>query len=155
MEYSGDLRGRDFSDQNLAGARFENANLFQADFRKSCLAGATFKKCFAAEARFENAKGQDLFAESCNFFGSRFCQADLRDATFRKCVLAGTDFSGAILDRLTLTLDCNSFENAKLDQTQGAMLAFLICRADIPQRRKLLDAFNGRERAWLEKMFAR
>ncbi len=154
-ELTGNLRGRDFSGQDLAGVVFRGADLYRADFRHARLQGASFVDCFAAEAWFTRAEMADVRALRSSFYGADFTEAILRDSVFQQCVLAGADLRGAVLDRLTATLDCNSFEKVKLDRAQGAKLAFLISRPESPQREKLLAAVAARDRAWLESVFAR
>lgn len=155
MEFTGDLRKRNFSGQDLTGAFFHDANLCQASFAGAKLEDAFFLNCFAAECSFEKANCARLQAAETNFYRSMFREANLTKATLWRCVLAGADLRGAELKRLTVTLDCNSFEEVRLDRAAGAELAYLFGRAHSPQRNRWLDVLGERDRVWLERTFAR
>ncbi|MGH9602993.1 MAG: pentapeptide repeat-containing protein [Terriglobales bacterium] len=139
MNHTGDFRKRDFSGQNLAGAHFRDADLYQAAFAGASLEGAIFENCFAAEASFEQARCARLRAANCSFYRASFRGAELDDALLWMCVLAGADLRGASLKHVTLTLDCNSFEEIQVDRATGAKLAYLFGRARSPQRKGWLD----------------
>jgi uncharacterized protein YjbI with pentapeptide repeats len=155
MEFTGDLRKKDFSAQDLTAALFRDADLCQASFAGANLEDAFFLNCFAAEASFERANCTRLQAAESNFFRSNFRGANLTEALLWRCVLAGADLRGAELKHLTLTLDCNSFEEVWLDSAAGAELAYLFGRARSPQRDRWLEVLGERDHAWLERVFAR
>ena len=154
-QFEGDLRGRDFAGCALAGAVFQNANLYRASFAGANLEGAKFLECFAAEANFEGAHCWDLGAERTSFYRASFRRADLSGALLWRCVLAGGDFRGANLKRVTVTLDCNTFEDILLDRSVSAELAYLFGRARSPLARRWLDVLGERNLTWLERVFAR
>jgi uncharacterized protein YjbI with pentapeptide repeats len=94
-------------------------------------------------------------ATDCNFFRANFQDADLRDVLLRRCVLAGADLRGAKLRGLTVTLDCHSFENVRLNREAAVQLAFLFSLAESSLRvsaRALIDE-TTRER--LARIFER
>lgn len=155
MEFTGDLRKRDFSGQDLTGAFFRDADVCQASFIGAKLEDAFFLNCFAAECSFEKANCTRMQAAETNFYRCAFREANLTEATLWRCVLAGADLRGAELKWLTVTLDCNSFEEVRLDRAAGAELAYLFGRARSPQRDRWLDVLGARDRAWLERVFAR
>jgi len=155
MELTGNLRKRNFSQQDLSGAVFRSADLFQARFDGAQLSGAVFAGCFAAEATFERAHCAKLQAAGTNFYRSCFRGADLSGSLLWDCVLAGADLRGATLTRVTLTLDCNSFEEIHLSRTASAKLAYLFGRARSPHRQGWLDLAGGRDLALLERFFKR
>jgi len=150
-----DLRGKDFSGTNLAGTVFEGADLYRASFADANLTGATFLNCFAAEANFKQANCAHLQAIKTNFYRAGFGGADLSDALLWNCVLSGADLRGAKLRRLTLTLDCNSFEELRLERNASAELAYLFGRARSPHRQGWLDVLGERDLARLVHVFER
>jgi uncharacterized protein YjbI with pentapeptide repeats len=155
VNFSGDFRGRDFSGQDLCGTIFKRADLSRACFRGACLADAVFLDCFAAEACFDVADCSGLEAKRTNFYRASFRRADLDSALFRECVLAGADFRDAALRKLTLTLDCNSFEEVLLDRASSVRLAYLFGRLRSPHRTGWTKLLGPRERAWLERLSGR
>lgn len=155
MEFTGNLRKRDFSGHDLAGVVFRDADLFQARFSGAKLSQAVFAGCFAAEATFDQAKCTKLQATGTNFYRSSFRAADLTDSLFWDCVLAGADLRDATLKRITLTLDCNSFAELRLSRTASAKLAYLFGRARTPHRQKWLDIIGDHDLALLERLFKR
>jgi uncharacterized protein YjbI with pentapeptide repeats len=154
MIFTGDLRGRCFDRQDLRGGQFVEADLYRATFRGADLAAAVFVQCFAAEAVFAGANCTDLVSRSSNFYRAGFRGADLANALFWKCVLAGADLRGAAIRGVTLTLDCNTFEETKLDRATSAELAYLFGRASTPHRQGWLDVVGDGDLSRLERVFA-
>jgi uncharacterized protein YjbI with pentapeptide repeats len=150
-----DLRGKDFSGANLAGTVFEGADLYRASFDDANLIGATFSNCFAAEASFKQSNCAHLRAIQTNLYRADLSGADLSDALLWNCVLAGADFRGATLRRLTVTLDCNSFEELRLARSASAELAYLFGRARTPHRKGWMDVVGERDLARLAHVFQR
>lgn len=155
MEFTGDLRKKDLSGQDLAGALFRDADLCQASFAGANLEDAFFLNCFAAESSFEKANCTRLQAAESSFYRGNFRDANLTEALLWRCVLAGADLRGAELKHLTVTLDCNSFEEVRLDRAAGAELAYLFSRARSLQRERWLEVLGERDLAWLGRVFAR
>lgn len=155
MMFTGDLRKRNFTGQDLTGAKFRAADLYQACFEGARLEGAAFAGCFVAEARFENASCKSLQAAGSNFYRCNFQSADLTGALFWDCVLAGADFRRATLQRITLTLDCNTFEEIRLCRAESAKLAYLFGRARSVHRDGWMELIGKRDAAWLERLFKR
>lgn len=140
---------------NLAGTVFEGADLYRASFDGANLPGATFLNCFAAEASFKQANCAHLRAIKTNFYRAGFNGTDLSDALLWTCVLSGADLRGAKLHRLTLTLDCNSFEELQLERSASAELAYLFGRARTPHRQGWLKVIGERDLARLVHVFER
>lgn len=155
MRFQGDQRGRNFSGQDLARSIFEAADLYRASFDGANLTGTTFLNCFAAEASFKQANCAHLRAVKTNFYRAGFNGTDLSDALLWNCVLAGADLRGATLHRLTLTLDCNSFEELRLARSASAELAYLFGRARTPHRQGWLRVIGERDLARLAHVFER
>ena len=155
MEFSGDQRNGTFAGCDLSGAVFRDADLYRVSFANAILEGASFTNCFAAEASFEKSRCAGIQAVRTSFYRSSFRMADLTDALLWKCVLAGSDFRGAKMKRLTLTLDCNSFESVQLDRATSAELAYLFGRPHSPFGKRWLDLLGERDLVWLERVFAR
>ncbi|MBI3405931.1 MAG: pentapeptide repeat-containing protein [Acidobacteria bacterium] len=150
---TGCFRCCDFSGQDLRGALFQDADLYRASFSHSYLEGATFINCFAAEANFEQAHCAEMRARHSNFYLASFRLANLSEALLWDCVLASADLRGAILRRLTLTLDCNSFEETRLDRAASAQLAYLFGRARSPHRQGWLDIIGDGDLVRLDRVF--
>ncbi len=150
----GDLRGADFSGQDLSGRVFSQADLYEASFAGASLKGAEFLNCTAERANFEGAQCQRMQALNTNFYGANFAGADLSDSLLRYCVLARANLNDAILERVTVTLNCNTFERAQLDHESAARLAFLFSRAETPLRLRIRQVLGEREFQRLERIFA-
>lgn len=155
MRFTGDQRGLDFSEMDLAETLFDGADLYRASFAGADLTGALFVSCFAAETDFQRANCSRLRAVHSNFYRADFRGADLSDALLWNCVLAGADLRSASLRRVTLTLDCNSFEEIHMDRTTSAELAYLFGRARTPHRAGWLNVIGERDLARLARLFER
>ena len=155
MVLTGNLRKQDFAGQDLRDAVFHDADLYRARFDGARLERVVFAGCFAAEATFEAARCTDLRAANTNFYHSCFRSADLSGSLFWDCVLAGSDLRGAALRRITLTLDCNSFEEIYLGRAASTELAYLFGRARSPHRQGWLDVVGDRDWARLDRLFRR
>jgi uncharacterized protein YjbI with pentapeptide repeats len=155
MQFTGDLRQHDWRGKNLAGAHFLEADLYWARFDGCDLEGATFTNCFVAEASFEKANCARLRARGSSFYRSSFRGASLRDALLWNCVLAGSDLRDADLKGVTLTLDCNSFEEVRLDHAASAELAYLFGRARSPHSARWLEVVGEEDIVRLERVFLR
>ncbi|HWQ03178.1 MAG TPA: pentapeptide repeat-containing protein [Candidatus Nitrosotenuis sp.] len=149
------LRHRDFSGCDLTGKVFCEADLSSASFERANLEGARFLRCYAAEANFRHANCRGLHAEESNFYRADFRHAELADAVLLKCVLAAADFTGAHLRRLSVTLDCNTFEDVRLGREAGLELAYLFGRARSPQQNEWRRIIGERDCARLARMFLR
>jgi uncharacterized protein YjbI with pentapeptide repeats len=134
---------------------FRDADLFQARFDSAQLRRAVFAGCFAAEASFTGADCSRLQATGSNFYRSCFREANLSDSLFWDCVLAGADLREARLERVTLTLDCNSFEEIQVSRTASAKLAYLFGRARTPHRKGWMDVIGERDLRLLERVLQR
>lgn len=155
MRFSDDLRGRDFSGADLRGALFRDADLYRADFAGAALEGAIFESCFAAEADFRGARCAGMRAARTSYYRARFQSADLTGAVLEHCVLAQADLRGAALEKLTVTLDCHTFEEVLLDRSASAKLAYLFGRAASPHRQGWINVIGERDGARLSRVFAR
>jgi uncharacterized protein YjbI with pentapeptide repeats len=155
MRFTGTLREKDFSGRDLSGAVFHRADLYRARFDGAQLAGASFQGCFAAETSFRGSRCAGLRAVQTNFYRACFQGADLDGALLWNCVLAGANLRGSRLKRLTVTLDCNSFEQVELDSAASAELAYLFGRARSPLARRWLEILGERNLSWLDRIFAR
>ncbi len=138
---------------NLSGMVFEGADLYHVSFAGANLTGALFLDCFAAEADFRHADCSQIRAIRSNFYRSNFGGADLSEALLWNCVFAGADLRGASLRRLTVTLDCNSFEELRLDRGASAELAYLFSQARTPHRQGWLDIIGEKDLARLARVF--
>ena len=104
LSYSNaELKGKDFSGQNLRAAEFSNANLELTNFAGADLRGTIFSASVMTQSNLHGADLTNAMVDQVNFTG-----ADLRDAVFTESILlrstfnnvdiTGADFSDAILD---------------------------------------------------------
>jgi len=152
-ELTGSFRGCDFTGKALAGAVFRNADLYRASFAGANLEGAEFSDCFVAEGSLKDARCAGLRASNSNFYRAILAGADLEGAVFMHCVLAGADLRGARLRRLTITLDCNAFEELQVDRRTSTELAYLVGRMRSPYRQAWLEVIGQRGLTLLERVF--
>ena len=95
---STDLRGEDFSGQNLQLAEFTKVNLEGANLSNSDLRGAVFNGTSASKV---NLHGADL--TNGLTYVSSFNEADLTDAVFREAMMLRTTFNGAKIEGADFT----------------------------------------------------
>ncbi len=104
MSFSnGDLRGKDFSRQDLRAADFANANMERANFSKADLRGAIFSASVMQNANLQGANFQFAMIDQVNFTDANLEDAVLSEAllfrsTFKAAHITGADFSDALLD---------------------------------------------------------
>jgi outer membrane protein OmpA-like peptidoglycan-associated protein len=90
---SRDLRGTDFSGQDLSGALFENTDLRGCNFSNTKLKGAIFR---TSDVRSAN------FREAC-LVDAQFLMSDLRKSNFTNAILIGTKFSSSDVGKTIAT----------------------------------------------------
>jgi|GEM_PF-135353 len=98
-----ELRGRDFSGQNLRAAEFSNSNLEAANFSNANARGAVFSASVLTQTDMHGANLRDAMLDQ-----SKILDADLRDVDFTNAILLGStfenvditgaDFTQALLD---------------------------------------------------------
>ncbi len=104
MSFSnGDLRGKDFSLQDLRAADFANANMERANFSNADLRGAIFSASVMQNANLQGANFQFAMIDQVNFTDANLEDAILSEAllfrsTFKAAHITGADFSDALLD---------------------------------------------------------
>ncbi|MCL2735983.1 MAG: pentapeptide repeat-containing protein [Propionibacteriaceae bacterium] len=104
---SSNLPGANFSSADLAGASFRASNLRNADFTQANLSGANLNACSLRNVQFERANltGASLTCSDMRnsvftgvcFKGTKATYADLRSATFSDCLMEGATFTGSDL----------------------------------------------------------
>ncbi|NES97938.1 MAG: pentapeptide repeat-containing protein [Desertifilum sp. SIO1I2] len=133
LSYTGaDLRGEDFSGQNLQSAEFVNANLPQTNFNGANLRGAIFSGVAMPQANLHGADLTYAMIDQANLTG-----ADLSDAVFTESILLRTildetditnaDFSDALLDGVQIRELCQRASGVN-SQTGIATRESLGCR---------------------------
>ncbi|NER52414.1 MAG: pentapeptide repeat-containing protein [Symploca sp. SIO1A3] len=85
-----ELRGKDFSGQNLQTAEFTNANLELAKFAEADLRGAVFSGSVMTQTNMHGADFSYGMTDQVNFTG-----ADLSDAVFVEVIMFGSIFDNA------------------------------------------------------------
>jgi uncharacterized protein YjbI with pentapeptide repeats len=104
MSYSNaELRGQDFSHQDLRAADFANANMEGANFSQADLRGAIFSASVMHNANLKNANLQFAMMDLVDFTEAHledaiFSEALLLRSTFKDAHIKGADFSDALLD---------------------------------------------------------
>jgi len=101
-----DLKGRDFSKQDLRRSNFTAADCRDCNFKDSKLVGAYFIKSVVARANFEGADLSDALMDRAVIVDANLKNAILQRAVFTRSDFAGADIYGA------------DFSNALVDKTQ-------------------------------------
>lgn len=128
--------GKHFANKKLRGKNFSKRNLANADFRGAELIEAIFDDCDLTCAKFNGA----------NCWGASFKRAKCYKANFTQTITTHADFDAADMRAVTLTLNCDTFENVKLSKKWLGGLLFLIAIADIPvETQKQIAAIIGEE----------
>jgi uncharacterized protein YjbI with pentapeptide repeats len=107
------LKGRDFSGQELQGSEFSNANLEQTDFEDADVRGAVFSASTMTKANLRGADLTNAMADQVNFKGASLREAVLVESILLRSILedvdiTGADFTNAILDRAQVKALCES-----------------------------------------------
>ena len=107
------LKGRDFSGQELQGSEFSNANLERANFSHADVRGAVFSASTLTQANLHGADLTYAMLDQSNLTGADLSDAVLVEAillqsTFEETDVTGADFSDAILDGLQVKQLCQS-----------------------------------------------
>lgn len=105
-----DIKGRDFSNQDLRRSNFTAADCRDCTFKNSKLVGAYFIKAVVARANFENADLSDVLMDR-----AVINEANLKNTILQRAVLTRSDLGNAIVDGA-------DFTNALLDKTQQMAL---------------------------------
>lgn len=105
------LKGKDFSHQELRAAEFSNANLEGANFSYADVRGAIFSGSVATETNFEGADFTTGMLDVVTFTRANLKGAILVDtillrSRFEDTDITGADFSGALLDGVQVRKLC-------------------------------------------------
>lgn len=97
------LKGRDFSGQELQGSEFSNANLELTNFTDADVRGAVFSASTLTHANLHGADLSNAMLDQSNFTGADLSDSVLVEtillrSTFEGVNIAGADFTDAILD---------------------------------------------------------
>nr|DAM46981.1 MAG TPA: pentapeptide repeat protein [Caudoviricetes sp.] len=113
-----DLRGIDFSGQNLSEANFKDADLEGAIFEGTVLVGTNFEGANLKNADFScaNAWSANFNCSKCK--NTSFLSVNLTEASFEKANLNGTSFVFANLTEASLE-DAQNIDLAEFDNTVG------------------------------------
>lgn len=101
-----DIKGKDFSNQDLRRSNFTAADCRDCNFKNSKLVGAYFIKTVVARANFEGADLSDTLSDRAVFVDSNLRNAILQRAVFTRSDFEGSDIFGA------------DFSSALVDKTQ-------------------------------------
>jgi hypothetical protein len=99
-----DVKGRDFSNQDLRRSNFTSADCRDCSFKNSKLVGAYFIKTVVARANFENADLSDVLMDravinDANLRGAVLARTVLTRSDLGNADIYGADFSNALLDK--------------------------------------------------------
>jgi Pentapeptide repeats (8 copies) len=114
MSYSNaELRGKDFSLQDLRASDFANANMEGANFSQADLRGAIFSASVMQNANLREANLQFAMMDQVDFTEANlenaiFAEALLFRSTFSAANITGADFSDALLDGEQRGILCQS-----------------------------------------------
>lgn len=111
-ERLGELKGKDYSGQNLQTAEFANTNLEQSNFSNADLRGAVFNGTKMAQVNLHGADFSNGIAYLTDFTDADLSDAVLAEAmmlrsTFNGAKIDGADFSNAVLDRIVVKQLCD------------------------------------------------
>ena len=106
-----ELRGQDFSQQDLSGTSFAGADMRGADFHEANLEGTILTKGSFLQADLGGVNFTQAFSDRVTFDESNLTNAIFTDAlltgsTFYRAKIEGADFSGALVDRYQAMLMC-------------------------------------------------
>ena len=105
-----DIKGKDFSGQDLRRSNFTSADARDANFKNCKLEAAYFIKTVVARANFENANLSDVLMDR-----AVINDANLKNAILQRAILTRSDLGGAKIDGA-------DFTNALVDRTQQLAL---------------------------------
>lgn len=105
-----DIKGQDFSNQDLRRSNFTSADCRDCNFKNAKLNAAYFIKAVVARANFENADLSDTLMDR-----AVINEANLRNAVLQRAVFTRSDFGGADIYGA-------DFTNALVDKTQQMAL---------------------------------
>lgn len=99
-----ELRGKDFSGQDLRRSNFTSADARNANFKGTKLQGAYFIKAVTANANFEDADLSDVLFDRAVLNGANLTNANLSRAVFTRsdfggATITGADFTNALVDK--------------------------------------------------------
>lgn len=97
-----DLRGHDFSGQDLTNANFSFAKLDNANFNNSTLNGAMFDNASMQSTSFRSAQINTSDKGPANFSKGNCSNADFTGASLQKAVFTFANLNGAIFDHSNL-----------------------------------------------------
>lgn len=105
------LKGRNFSGQELQGSEFSNANLELANFSNADARGAVFSASTLTQANLHGADLTYAMLDQSNLTGADLSDAVLVEAillqsTFEGTNVTGADFSDAMLDKIQVQELC-------------------------------------------------
>lgn len=110
-----EIRGQDFSHQNLVGAIFAAADARGANFESSDVSNSILTKGIFINTNLKGANFTSSLMDRVSFENSDLTNAIFRDAVATSTIFAGAkitgaDFSDAILDRYQIYLMCKRAE---------------------------------------------
>lgn len=105
-----DIKGKDFSNQDLRRSNFTAADCRDCSFKNSRLVGAYFIKTVVARADFENADLSDVLMDR-----AVINEANLKNAVLQRAILTRSDLGNADIYGA-------DFTNALIDKTQQMAL---------------------------------
>lgn len=136
--------------------RFDSISFEGQDLKNQDLSGSVFTNC-----NFDNADLREANCSRCDFTGSTFRHTLLTRTNFAQSKLAATVFEPNDCYGMTITLECRTFQNARIGQLHWySWLMFLASMEPLsfPVKDKLRDnllALIGAERyVKLKTMFA-
>lgn len=95
----------------VSGGKYERVDYSGQDFRASSLSRMVFHHC-----NFDGCNLTDVDCEGTDFSGSSFRRALCTRTNFRNAKLANTVFEPQDCYGMTITMDCKTFENARVSQ---------------------------------------
>jgi uncharacterized protein YjbI with pentapeptide repeats len=114
--------------KNFKGQKFYDHDFSNQDLRKADMRRATFIDC-----NFDNADMTYADCEGSNFYRSSFKNTKLYYASFKNASLAEIKFYPQNAFGLTISLDCNSFDNVEISAHYLAAWMYDISTMKVPE----------------------
>lgn len=107
-----DLRGRNFTYEDLTNRLYQNFNLGESNFEAAILSGATFKNTILSQCNFRGAVLTNLCCEDVLFVGARVGRTMIKSGHYSGCNFSWAELSN--VDCVDVNFSGNNFFSAKL-----------------------------------------
>ncbi|MGB7414784.1 MAG: pentapeptide repeat-containing protein [Thermosynechococcaceae cyanobacterium] len=108
-----DLKGADFSNQDVSGTSFAGADMRNADFHGANLSATILTQAVFQRANLQGADLSEIFGDRVIFndtdlTNALFVNALLTSSIFYDAKITGADFTDALIDRMQVSILCQT-----------------------------------------------